>query len=235
MSGVGAVSASVMCADLLNLKDDLNALEASGVEYIHFDVMDGSFVPNFTLGPDLCRQVSGNCGIPVEVHLMTQTPERHVGMFADAGAKAVTVHVETAPHLHRVLQSIKQRDMLAGVAFNPGTPLDCLEYVSDLVDLVLIMAVNPGFAGQKLVKAALPKIESVRRILDDCGVAQSVQIMVDGNVSYENAETMASLGADIFVAGTSAVFRKDMSIDEGVRRLRQAIGGGYARQEKWER
>ena len=204
---IPGVSPSMMCADALNLGADAVALEKAGVQYFHYDVMDGDFVPNFMLGPDVIKAVRKVSKVPADIHLMVKNPERHLHLFDLRAGDVVSVHQESTIHLQRTLAAIRQTGAQAAVALNPATPLFTIEDVLPDIDMVLLMTVNPGFAGQKLVPQTLQKITRLRKMLDESGYAH-VRIEVDGNVSFENAVKMRAAGADLFVAGTSAVFRE---------------------------
>ena len=204
---IPGVSTSMMCADALNLGADAVALEKAGVQYFHYDVMDGDFVPNFMLGPDVIKAVRKVSKVPADIHLMVKNPERHLHLFDLRAGDVVSVHQESTIHLQRTLAAIRQTGAQAAVALNPATPLCTIEDVLPDIDMVLLMTVNPGFAGQKLVPQTLAKITRLRKILDESGYPH-VRIEVDGNVSFENAVKMRAAGADLFVAGTSAVFRE---------------------------
>jgi len=215
------VSASIMCADFLHLEEVIRELESAKADFFHFDIMDGKFVPNFTLGPDVLKSMRGETDILFDTHLMVYDPERYVESFAEAGSDIIVVHVEACRHLHRTIDLIKKSGAMAGVAINPATPLSTLDYVLEDVYMVLVMAVDPGFAGQKMIPCSIRKISELRDKIKSAGL--DVHIQVDGNVSFENAPKMVSAGADILVAGTSSIFRRDMSITEGVNNLRQCV------------
>ena len=217
----GQISASLMCVDFANIRESIRALEAAKIEYLHIDIMDGSFVPNFTLGPDFVRSVRDMTDIPCDIHLMVWEPERHIAAFSPRKGDIVSVHAESTVHLQRTLQLIRDTGAHAAIALNPATPLNAMDYVVDDLDAVLVMTVNPGYAGQKLVPAALHKIGETRRYLAEHG--SKALIEVDGNVSYENAVKMREQGADIFVAGTSSLFIKDRSLLENAQELRRSI------------
>ena len=204
---IPGVSPSMMCADALNLGADAVALEKAGVQYFHYDVMDGDFVPNFMLGPDVIKAVRKVSKVPADIHLMVKNPERHLHLFDLRAGDVVSVHQDSTIHLQRTLAAIRQTGAQAAVALNPATPLCTIEDVLPDIDMVLLMTVNPGFAGQKLVPQTLAKITRLRKMLDESGYPH-VRIEVDGNVSFENAVKMRAAGADLFVAGTSAVFRE---------------------------
>lgn len=216
------IAPSIMCADLLHLDRDIRALEEIGAEYLHFDIMDGSFVPNFTLGPDLVKAVRKRTNIPLDIHFMVNSPERHLDLFDIQKGDLISVHVESTVHLNRLLNRIRALGASPAVALNPTTPLFAVEEVLSDVDAVLVMTVNPGFAGQRLVESTLDKIKRLREMLDSKGYWET-RIEVDGNVSFENAAKMRAAGADIFVAGSSSIFAKGMSIPEAAAKLRESI------------
>lgn len=217
------ISPSVMCVDFFRLEETVRAFEGNGIEYIHVDIMDGLFVPNYTLGTDFVKKLKERTKIPLDIHLMIENPESKLDWFEFGEGDYVSVHYESTRHLHKAVSAIKARGAKAMVAINPATPVSALECVLGEIDGVLIMTVNPGFAGQKLVKSTLPKITKLREQLDALGYT-NVEIEVDGNVSFENAKLMTEAGADIFVAGTSSVFKKEFSLAEGIARLRGVIG-----------
>ncbi len=214
------ISPSILSADLTQLGADLRACEAAGADAIHIDVMDGRFVPNITFGPDIVAACKRVTSLPLDVHLMIVEPEKHLKTFADAGADFLTVHYETCPHIHRTLQTIRELGVKPGLTFNPGTPLEPLNLLADMVDLVLIMSVNPGFGGQKFIPQSLEKIRQARAILDLHGSKAIVQ--VDGGIAPQTIRENYEAGARNFVAGT-AVFKHPEGIAGGVRALRQAL------------
>jgi ribulose-phosphate 3-epimerase len=215
-----SIAASVSCANLLRLEEELRALEEGGIDYLHIDVMDGQFVPNFALNSDIMRAARRVTSIPMDVHLMVDRPERYLGLFVDAGAAILAIHQECTTHLQRTLAEIRKLGALAGIALNPATSLATLEYVWDDLDFLLLMTVNPGFYGQKLVPATLRKIADARALATSHG--RAIPIAVDGNVSLENAPRMVAAGADFLVGGTSSIFRAGLDIATGIGRLRQA-------------
>jgi len=218
----GKISPSIMCADFRNLENAIKKLEEAKVEYLHFDIMDGNFVPNFALGPDILKSVRGITNIPFDIHLMVQNPGNHLELFDIRPGDIISVHVESTKHLQRLLQKIKQLEAKVAVALNPSTPICMIEDILGDIDIVLIMTVNPGFAGQKLVPSSLEKIARLRRYMFEKGYP-NIEIEVDGNVSYENAKKMRAAGADIFVGGTSSIFLKGKNIVENINKLRVCI------------
>ena len=195
---------SILASDFARLGEEVRALEAAGADWIHVDVMDGHFVPNLTMGPDIVKAIRPHSTLPFDVHLMVAPVDPWLEAYRAAGADILSIHPESGPHLHRTLGRIRQLGAKAGVVFNPGTPLSILEEVVDLVDLVLIMSVNPGFGGQAFVDSALHKIERARAVLDRAG--SSAHLQVDGGVTSANAAACVSAGADALVAG-SFVFK----------------------------
>lgn len=212
------IAPSILSADFSRLGDEIRSVEAAGADLIHVDVMDGHFVPNITIGPlvvEACRKVTK---LPLDVHLMIENPERYIPEFAKAGADYLTVHVEAATHLHRLVQNIREHgNVKAGVSLNPATPLEALDYILGDIDLVLIMSVNPGFGGQAFIPSQLDKIRSLRQRIDSRKL--SAVIEVDGGVKADNAAGIAAAGADILVAGSAVFGAKDYrSAIQGIRR-----------------
>ena len=202
------VAPSLLAADYLKIGEDIRRVAEAGADYLHFDVMDGSFVPNISFGPEMCRRAA-TCGLPVDAHLMVVHPERHIETFAEAGAKIITVHAEAATHLHRLLQQIRGCGCLAGVAMNPATSPECLRYVLGDFDLALVMTVNPGFGGQKLIPACIDKVRAVRGMLDEAGL-RDVFVEVDGGVNTQTAPLLTAAGADMLVAGSALYGAEDV-------------------------
>ncbi len=202
------VAPSILSADFSRLGEEIRAVELAGADIIHVDVMDGHFVPNITIGPLIVEAARRSTKLPLDVHLMISNPELFISDFAKAGADYITVHVETAYHLNRLVQSIKEHSgVKASVSLNPATPLSSLDYILADVDMVLIMSVNPGFGGQAFIPSALDKIAKLRKRIDDLGL--SVEIEVDGGVKPENVAAIINAGADILVAGSAIFSKKD--------------------------
>ena len=194
------VAPSLLAADYLRIGEDIRRMAEAGADWLHFDVMDGSFVPNISFGQDMARRAA-TCGLPVDVHLMIVNPERYIDAFAAAGAKVITVHAEAVNHLHRALQQIRAAGCLAGVALNPATSPECLRYVMGDFDLALVMTVNPGYGGQKLIPACIGKVAEVRGMLNRANLDAVVE--VDGGVNLETAPKLVAAGADMLVAGSA--------------------------------
>lgn len=211
---------SILSCDFGRLADDIQAAEAGGADWIHVDVMDGHFVPNITIGPLIVRAARRATKLPLDVHLMIETPDRYLGAFVDAGADVVTVHQEACPHLHRTLQAVRELGAKAGVALNPATPVGSVELVAGDLDLLLIMSVNPGFGGQKFIPGAMSKLREARALLDRSG--SQVELEVDGGVGAENAAAIAAAGASVLVAG-SAVFGHPGGAAAGIASIRGAL------------
>lgn len=216
------ISPSIMCADFFQLDTYIKAFEKCNIDMIHVDIMDGSFVPNYTLGTDFIKALKRKTEIPLDIHLMINNPENKLDWFEFDENDYVAIHCESTPHLHKAISAIKNRRAKAMVAVNPATPICALESILDDIDAVLIMTVNPGFAGQKLIKSALKKITQLRNYLDKNGY-EHIEIEVDGNVSFENATLMSKAGSNIFVAGTSSIFTKDLKLEDAINKLKNSI------------
>ena len=197
------VAPSILAADFARLGEELRAITEAGADYVHVDVMDGHCVPNISIGPAVVKALRPHSDLPFDVHLMIAPADPYLAAFAEAGADIITVHAEAGPHLHRSLQVIRGLGKRAGVSLNPATPVDAVAHVLDLVDLILVMSVNPGFGGQKFIGSALDKIADLRRRIDAAG--RAIDLEVDGGVNAETAPAARAAGADVLVAG-SAVF-----------------------------
>ncbi len=208
---------SILSADFARLGQQVQAAEAAGADWIHIDVMDGHFVPNITIGPLIVRALRPVTRLPMDVHLMIEQPERFLADFAGAGADCITVHVETCPHLSRTIQQIKELGCKAGVTLNPATPLSTLEEILPVVDLVLIMSVNPGFGGQSYIPASTSKIARLRGMLN--GIGSQAELEVDGGVHEGTIGEVLRAGATVLVVG-SAIFNDKAAVADNIQRLR---------------
>ena len=209
---------SVLPADLSRLGDEVIALEKAGVDRIQWDIMDGRFVPNITFGPDVLASVRDKVAVPFEAHMMIEDPAWVVPQFVDAGCERIIIHVESCVHLHRVLNGVREAGAAAAVALNPSTPAVAVEDVLDLVDMVLVMTVNPGFGGQKYLSSMEPKIAQIRRMIVDRGL--DVDIEVDGGIATSTIAPAIAAGANVMVAG-SALYRDPEGLEHAVTELRE--------------
>jgi len=216
------ISASLSCANFRHLENDIRQLEQSDVDYIHIDIMDGLFVPNFALDFSIIETVKSITDIPVECHLMIENPERYIERLAGYAPEFISIHYEATHHVQRVLKLIQSLNVKAGIAFNPATPLNNLNYILEDIDMVVIMTVNPGFVGQKLIPVTLQKIMDTKKMLESYGY-NNVEIQVDGNVSFINIPLMVNAGATMLVGGTSSIFDKQYTITEAVLKIRKLI------------
>lgn len=213
------LSPSLLAADFGAFRESAKALVVANVEYLHFDIMDGNFVPNLSFGAELLQALRPLTNIPFDTHLMIEKPDRYVSAFAKAGANMLTVHPETCYHLHRVIHQIKEEGLKAGVALNPATPIESIEWVLGDLDRVLVMTVNPGFGGQKFLSETLPKIAALREM--EKKRTLSFEIAVDGGIDSNTASQVIASGADVLIAG-SAVFGHPGGATAGVKELRRA-------------
>ena len=212
------ISPSVLAADFSKLGEEIQLVSEEGADLIHLDVMDGHFVPNLSFGADIIKGIRGFSNLPFDVHLMIENPEHYVDAYLEAGANFITVHPEATPHIHSVLQKIHKAGVKTGIALNPGTPIGVLENVIDIIDLILVMTVNPGFGGQSFLSSQLPKVSKIRTIIDDGG--HSIDLSVDGGINPITAKLAIDAGANILVAGTSIFKAGDETYSKSIKRLR---------------
>jgi len=211
---------SVLPADFARLGEEVAALEAAGVDHIQWDVMDGQFVPNLTFGPDVIAAARRYCSVPFEAHLMVLTPDAMAQQYVDAGCARLIVHAEACPHLHRTLDGINSMGARAAVALNPATPASAVEHVLDLVDLVLVMTVNPGFGGQRYLASMERKIAEVHRMIDERGLSDAVDLEVDGGIGPTTITGAVRSGANVLIAG-SALYKDPEGLEHAVGELRR--------------
>ncbi len=213
------IAPSILAADFSKLGEEVRAIEQAGADYVHIDVMDGHFVPNLTIGPDVVRALRPHSELPFDVHLMISPVDAFVPLFAAAGADIITVHPEAGPHLHRTLQTIKGEGKKAGVSLNPATPVEVVAPVLGEVDLILVMSVNPGFGGQAFIPGALDKLAALRRMIDESG--RAIDLEVDGGINFETAAKAVGAGADVLVAGTATFRGGPEAYGGNIERLRR--------------
>lgn len=216
------LSASLMCADLGALRESIRELEKAGIDYLHLDIMDGQFVPNITLGFDLVNTIKNITDMPLDVHMMVNEPARFLDNMKLDENDILCAHYEADIHLQRTLDKIKAMGIKTGVALNPQTPLNSVEYLTEYMDMLLVMTVSPGFAGQKLFAGAERKVRQTREFLNSSGNG-NILIEVDGNISPENGAKLSRCGADIFVLGTSSLFLKDKSMLQAAADFRSGL------------
>ena len=216
MTTAPLIAPSILSADFARVAEAVQQVEAAGADWIHVDVMDGHFVPNLTVGPPMVEAIRKVTTLPLDVHLMITNPDAFIPEFVQAGADILTVHVETCPHLHRTVQSIKEQNVKAGVTLNPATSISTLEEIISEVDLILVMSVNPGFGGQEFIASSLEKIRRIRGMLTNAG--NSAHLEVDGGINLTNMASVVKVGANVLVAG-SAIFGS-ANIPETIRQMR---------------
>lgn len=215
------IAPSILSADFARLGEEVNAVLDAGADVIHFDVMDNHYVPNLTIGPMVCEALRKHkITAPIDVHLMVSPVDQLILDFAKAGASYISFHPEATAHVDRSLQLVRDQGCKSGLVFNPGTPVTCLEYLMDKVDVILLMSVNPGFGGQKFIPSTLKKLEKVRKLIDDSG--HRIRLEIDGGVTVDNIRQIADAGADMFVAG-SAIFNSP-SYSDTIAAMRSALG-----------
>lgn len=202
------IAPSLLSANFADLTNEIKKVEQAGADLLHIDIMDGHFVPNLTFGPPVVAAIKKVSALPFDVHLMVKNPETLIDDFARAGADIITIHAETAPHLHRLLQNVKELGLRAGIALNPSTPLSAVEEVLDMADMILIMSVNPGFGGQKFISSATSKIARLKQLIDDRQL--KVDIEVDGGINPQTAKEVIKAGANVLVAGSAIYGASDI-------------------------
>jgi len=219
------ISASLDCANYLDLLSDIRKLEEGGVNMLHLDIMDGHFVPNYALGTNLLRKLRPQTNLLFDVHFMTSNPEVSIPIFADLGADIITFHVETTSRLHQMVSSIKNLGKKAGLALNPSTPPDILEYIFPYIDMVLVMTVDPGFVGQKFVPEVVKKVQIIKSLIDSRHL--NIDIAVDGGIGEKTVPLLKKAGANVFIAGTSSIFSGKDEIEIAARKFRELCEKTY--------
>jgi ribulose-phosphate 3-epimerase len=210
------LTASLVCANMLALKEEVALMEIGGIDYIHFDVMDGLFVPRYGLHPEMLKAVKSVSKLPVDVHLMVENPEPYIEDFAKVGADYFAPHIEPLNHIHRIIKKTRDAGMRPGVALNPGTPINVLDSIIDDLDIIILMAINPGIVGHKLIPSAINKISALKKYIGN----RNILIQIDGGVTFETAPIMLNAGADMLVCGSSTIFKPDTTVANKTKELR---------------
>jgi len=215
------IAPSILSSDLSNIHDQIKEIEKTGCKYLHIDVMDGHFVPNITFGPPYIKSLRKQTDMIFDVHLMIENPEKYIDEFSKAGADIITVHQEASPHLHRLIQQIKDNNKLAGISLNPATPISSIENIIEDLDLILIMTVNPGFGGQKYIENMNKKIEETAKLIDKS--SKNILLEIDGGINKKNIDKLKKYNIDIYVSG-SAVFKNGI-IKDNYKKLMESVNG----------
>ncbi|TXH02282.1 MAG: ribulose-phosphate 3-epimerase [Candidatus Moraniibacteriota bacterium] len=217
------LAASIICGSPMSIEDDLAALERGGIDYIHFDVMDGVFVPRYGLFPEYLRAIRSKTKLPIEVDMMVQDPEPYIQDFVSARATALTPHIEPLKHPHRTIRRIHEAGVLAGLALNYGTPLSSLDYLLDDLDIVMLMAINPGIVGHKIIPGIMKKIEDLRKKIDFANIDRDIILEIDGGVTPDSGIRMLHAGANMLVCGTGTIFQPPALLDEKIHSFRSTL------------